>query len=200
VAATAAPPSIAPVTLTGRFVRLEPLSPGHTDALAAIAFDPAIFRWFPRRIDDRAALDAYVAEALAAHAAGTAIPFAIVAVDAGHVVGSTRFMNISVRDGRYEIGSTWIAAPWQRTAINSEAKLLMMTHAFETMGAHRVEFKTHANNARSRAAIERLGAQFEGIHRKHLLMPDGSMRDTAWYSIVDDEWPSVKARLAARLR
>ena len=193
------PMRIAPVILTGRFVRLEPLSVAHLDGLAAVAFSPGLWRWTSTRVGDRPALEAYVAEALAGATAGTAIPFATVALDSNRVAGSTRFANISARDGRMEIGWTWIAEPWQRTAVNTEAKLLMMTHAFETLGAHRVEYKTHARNATSRAAIERLGATFEGIHRKHLLMPDGTMRDTAWYSILDDEWPAVKARLAARL-
>jgi RimJ/RimL family protein N-acetyltransferase len=109
-------------------------------------------------------------------------------------------MNISARDGRLEIGSTWLAPRHQRTVANTEAKYLMLRHAFETLGATRVELKTHALNVKSRTAIERLGTQFEGIHRKHMLQPDGSRRDTAWYSILDDEWPAVKTRLESMLR
>jgi RimJ/RimL family protein N-acetyltransferase len=197
----AAPPfgPIAPVTLTGRFVRLEPLTAGHIDALAEFAYDPSLWLWTAGRVTDRASLAAYVDEALVAEANGTAIPFATVLRSENRVVGSTRFANISARDGRLEIGWTWIAVPHQRTPVNTEAKYLMLRHAFETLGAVRVELKTHARNARSRAAMERIGAKFEGIHRKHMLQPDGSRRDTAWYSILDDEWPEVKTNLEARL-
>ncbi len=116
------------------------------------------------------------------------------------VIGSTRYLNIAARDGRLEIlGATWIAVPHQRSAVNTEAKYLMLTHAFETLGATRVELKTHSKNEKSRNAILRIGAQFEGIHRKHMLQYDGTRRDTAWYSIVDDEWPAAKARLEGML-
>jgi len=189
-----------PVTLAGRIVRLEPLARAHLAALAEVAFEPSIFRWFTVTIATPADLTRWVDDALAAQAAGTALPFATVLLDGNRVVGSTRFMNIAARDGRYEIGSTWITPPLQRTGVNTEAKYLMLRHAFEALGARRVELKTHAKNAKSRAAIERLGAQFEGIHRNHMLMPDGSMRDTAWYSIIDSEWPAVKARLEGWLR
>lgn len=200
MAGTTEPLRIAPVTLTGRFVRLEPLTLAHVDALAAIAFDASIWRWMPLHVTDRDALRTWVGDALAAQQAGSALPFVTVRLGEERVVGSTRFMNIVPRDGRLEIGSTWIAAGHRRTMVNTEAKLLMLAHAFETLGATRVELKTHALNVQSRAAIERLGAQFEGIHRKHMLQPDGSRRDSAWYSIVDDEWPVVKARLTAMLR
>lgn len=188
------PAPIAPVTLSGRTIRLEPLALAHASALAAVA-DPALFRWYTIRIESPADMTRWVEDAIASHAAGTALPFAIVLADGDRAIGSTRFMNVSRYDGRYEIGSTWIAAGHQRTAANTEAKYLMLRHAFETLGARRVELKTHANNAQSRRAIERLGAQFEGTHRNHMLMYDGTMRDTAWYSIIDSEWPPVKARL-----
>jgi RimJ/RimL family protein N-acetyltransferase len=190
---------IAPVTLTGRFIRLEPLTAAHMDALAAFAYEPSLWAWTAGRVTDRASLAAYVDEALAGVANGTVIPFATVHLGENRVIGSTRFANISARDGRMEIGWTWVALPYQRTPVNTEAKYLMLRHAFETLGAVRVELKTHAKNARSRAAMERIGAQFEGIHRKHMLQPDGTRRDTAWYSIVDDEWPAVKARLELML-
>jgi RimJ/RimL family protein N-acetyltransferase len=190
------PLQVAPVTLTGRFVRLEPLTLAHGDALAAFAYEPSIWSWMPTRALDRGALDAWIAEALAAERAGTALPFATVLLAEKRVVGSTRFLNIAPRDGRMEIGATWIGAPYQRSAVNTEAKLLMLQHAFETLGATRVELKTHSENVKSRRAIERIGARFEGIHRKHMLHHDGSRRDTAWYSIVDDEWAAVKARLS----
>jgi len=199
VAGTTEPLRIAPVTLTGRFVRLEPLTPGHFDALAAIAFDESIWRWMPLRVTNQALLRGWVEAALGAQRAGTALPFATVRLDEERLVGSTRFMNIAPHDGRLEIGSTWLAADQRRTMVNTEAKYLMLAHAFEALGATRVELKTHALNVTSRTAIERLGAQFEGIHRKHMLQPDGTRRDTAWYSIVDEEWPAVKSRLAAML-
>lgn len=153
----------------------------------------------PTRALDRAALDAWIDEALAAGRAGTALPFATVLLAENRVVGSTRFLNISARDGRMEIGATWIGVPYQRSVVNTEAKLLMLRHAFETLGATRVELKTHSANVKSRRAIERLGATFEGTHRKHMLHNDGSRRDTVWYSILDDEWPALRARLEGML-
>jgi RimJ/RimL family protein N-acetyltransferase len=200
VPGTTTPLEIAPVTLTGRFVRLEPLTSGHVGALAAIAGEPTLWTWFTTRLNERDALEAYVSEALAAQRAGSALPFVTVLQATGDLIGSTRFMNISARDGRLEIGATWLAPRHQRTAANTEAKYLMLCHAFDALGATRVELKTHALNAKSRAAIERIGARFEGIHRKHMLQPDGSRRDTAWYSVVDDEWPAVKAHLESLLR
>jgi RimJ/RimL family protein N-acetyltransferase len=196
------PLKIAPVTLTGRFVRLEPLSEAHFDALAKYAYEPGIFRWYPVQANTPDALRAYIRSALDAQQAGTALPFATVRLndEGGEVVGSTRFMNISAADGRVEIGSTWIGLPHQRSVVNSEAKLLMLRHAFETLGALRVELKTHEKNEKSRNAMERIGAQYEGMHRNHSLMHDGTMRNTVWYSIIDTEWPAVKARLDAKIR
>ena len=196
------PLKIAPVTLTGRFVRLEPLAEAHIERLARYAFEPGMFRWFPVQANTREALGVNIRAALEAQKAGTALPFATVRLndEGGEVVGSTRFMNISVVDGRMEIGATWIGLPHQRSVVNSEAKLLMLRHAFETLGALRVELKTHEKNEQSRRAIERLGAQYEGMHRNHTLMHDGTMRNTVWYSIIDSEWPAVKARLEAKIR
>ena len=188
-----------PVTLTGRTIRLEPLTTAHLPALAGIAADAAIFRWFNLRLSLPEDMANWVDDALAAQAAGTALPFATVLRHGNQVVGSTRFMNISVPDGRYEIGSTWLAESAQRTAANTEAKYLMLRYAFETLGARRVELKTHVRNDKSRKAIERLGAVFEGTHRNHMLMPDGTMRDTVWYSIIDSEWPAVRSRLESWL-
>lgn len=193
------PLQVAPVTLTGRFVRLEPLSSAHVSALAQFAYEPSIWTWMPTMVSDRVSLAAWVEEALAGERAGTALPFATVLVAQDLVVGSTRFLNIAARDGRLEIGATWIATPHQRSVVNTEAKYLMLTHAFETLGATRVELKTHSKNLKSRRAIERIGAVFEGTHRKHMLHQDGSRRDTAWYSIVDDEWETVRAALEAAL-
>jgi N-acetyltransferase len=199
MAGIATPLKIAPVTLTGRFVRLEPLARGHTDALAAFAYDRALWEWTPTQPLDRAGLEQWVEEALGAERAGTALPFATVLLAENRVVGSTRYLNIAARDGRMEIGATVVAVAHQRSVVNTEAKYLMLAHAFETLGATRVELKTHSGNEKSRRAIERIGAQFEGIHRKHMLHHDGSRRNTAWYSIVDDEWPAVKARLETML-
>lgn len=196
---TTEPLVIAPVTLAGRFVRLEPLALAHGADLAAISGDPSLWEWFAGRLDDRAAVDAFVADALAAQRAGTALPFVTRLAGSGEVIGSTRFMNISPKDGRLEIGATWLSRAHQRTGANTEAKYLMLCHAFDVLEATRLELKTHALNVQSRTAIERLGAKFEGIHRKHMLQPDGSRRDTAWYSIVDDDWPAVKARLESFL-
>jgi RimJ/RimL family protein N-acetyltransferase len=189
------PLKIAPVTLTGRFVRLEPLTRGHAEALAKFAYEPSLWTWMPTRALDRQGLDAWIDEALVAERNGTALPFATVLRAGNLPVGSTRFLNIAARDGRMEIGATWIGGPHQRSVVNTEAKLLMLQHAFETLGATRVELKTHSENVKSRRAIERIGAVFEGIHRKHMLHNDGSRRDTAWYSILDDEWAGIKARL-----
>jgi RimJ/RimL family protein N-acetyltransferase len=199
VTGIATPLQIAPVVLTGRFVRLEPLKPEHVDELERFAYDPSLWNWMPTRVLDRPALDAWVEEALAGERNGTALPFATVIAAERLVVGTTRFLNISARDGRMEIGATWIATPYQRSVVNTEAKLLMMRHAFETLGATRVELKTHAQNEKSRRAIERIGATFEGTHRKHMLHNDGSRRDTVWYSILDDEWPAVKLKLEGML-
>lgn len=193
------PAPLEPVTLTGETIRLEPMTRAHLDALAEVAFEPDIFRWYTISMHTRADLERWVESALKAHADGTALPFVTVQLSDGRAIGSTRFMNVSTYDGRYEIGSTWLAPAWQQTGANTEAKYLMLRHAFELLGARRVELKTHENNDKSRAAIERLGAVFEGTHRNHMLMPDGSMRHTAWYSIIDTEWPAVKARLEARL-
>jgi RimJ/RimL family protein N-acetyltransferase len=191
------PLKIAPVTLTGRFVRLEPLTRDHVDAMAKWAYDAELWKWTSMLPLDRASLDRWVEDGLAGEREGTALPFATVLTAENRVVGTTRFLNIAARDGRMEIGATVVAPAYQRSVVNTEAKLLMLTHAFETLGATRVELKTHKHNEKSRRAIERIGAQFEGIHRKHMLHHDGSRRDTAWYSIVDDEWPAVKTRLEA---
>jgi RimJ/RimL family protein N-acetyltransferase len=199
VAGILTPLKIAPVTLTGRFVCLEPLTRDHIDALDQFAYEPSIWTWMPKAVTDRASLAEWVDEALEAQKAGTALPFATVLLAENRVVGSTRYLNISARDGRMEIGATWIDAAHQRSVVNTEAKLLMLQHAFETLGATRIEFKTHASNEKSRKAIERIGGVFEGTHRKHMLHQDGSRRDSVWYSIVDDEWPEVKIRLQGRL-
>jgi RimJ/RimL family protein N-acetyltransferase len=142
---------------------------------------------------------AYIQAALQAQAAGTALPFATIERASEQVIGSTRFMNIDVPNRRVEIGSTWIARPWQRSFVNTEAKFLMLRHAFEVLGCIRVELKTDALNERSRNAILRIGAREEGILRKHIVTWTGRVRDTVYFSILDDEWPRVKADLEAKL-
>jgi RimJ/RimL family protein N-acetyltransferase len=204
------------VTLPGRFVRLEPLAREHGPALAAAAaVDRSTFAytWVPDGEDGAAA---YVDDALAEEATGNHLPFAVVRLDGprrDEVVGSTRFIDTAPwrwapayperqRTGvpdTVEIGHTWLGASAQRTAVNTEAKLLLLTHAFETWGVYRVRLKTDARNDRSRAAITRLGAQFDGVLRAHQPGADGTVRDTATFSIVADEWPTVRAGLQRRL-
>lgn len=187
-----------PPTLQGAIVRLEPLAPAHADGLWDAAHDPRTWRWLtPRQPETRAAFDAWLAEALAAAAAHAEIP--LVTITEGRVVGSTRFLALRPEHRSVEIGWTWLHPDAWGTGVNVEAKLLMLTHAFEVWGCRRVELKTDALNGRSRRAMEALGATFEGIHRQHLLVRDGENRDTAWYSILDREWPAVRTLLRERL-
>ena len=188
-----------PVTLEGAHVRLEPLTRAHLDALAEVVLDPDLWIWTASTVRTRDDLAAYVETALAGQADGTALPFATVDRASGRVVGSTRFGNYVAAHRRVEIGWTFVAPPWQRTAVNTEAKLLMMAHAFDTLGLTRVEWKTDALNARSRAAILRLGAIEEGTLRSHMVVRDGRLRDTVYFSVTADEWPAVRDRLTARL-
>lgn len=190
---------IEPVTLEGRGVRLEPLSESHHSGLCEIGLDPELWELIPYRVGTREEMLAYVRSALAAQRAGTALPFATVHRDSGRVVGSTRFLNIDSANRRVEIGSTFLGGPWQRTAVNTEAKYLMLRHAFETLGTIRVELKTDSLNGRSRTAIRRLGAQEEGILRNHMVTWSGRIRHTVYFSITDAEWPSVKSRLEEML-
>lgn len=188
-----------PVTLAGRHVRLEPLSPEHLPALCEVGLDPELWRWTLSVIRTPEEMRAYVETALRERDAGRALPFATVDAASGRAVGSTRFGNASEADGRVEIGWTWLGRAWQRTPANTEAKYLMLRHAFETLGCVRVEFKTDALNERSRAAILRLGAVEEGVLRKHMRSQGGRMRDSVYFSILDDEWPAVRAGLEAKL-
>ena len=190
---------IRPVVLEGRHIRLEPLSLAHLDRLTDVGLEPELWEFTPGRVLSRSGMQRYIEEALARQRDGVALPFATVDKSENAAVGSTRYESISRENHRVEIGWTWIAPPWQRSAVNTEAKYLMLTHAFETLGCVRVELKTDALNERSRAAIKRIGAREEGILRKHLLMPEGRYRDTAYYSILDSEWDDVKAALEAKL-
>jgi N-acetyltransferase len=190
---------LTPVVLQGRTIRLEPLGLHHLDGLVAVGLDPSLWAITQSRVESAADMRAYVEEALAEQRAGTALPFATVEQASDTIVGSTRFANVSHEHRRVEIGWTWIAPRWQRTAVNTEAKYLMLRHAFETMGARRVELKTSTINTRSRQAMLRIGATEEGTLRQHMIRPDGSSRDSVYYSILDGEWPAVEARLRAML-
>ena len=188
-----------PVTLTGEHVRLVPLERDHVDALWDVADDERLWRWIPFPVRSRSDLEAYVDLALEGRAAGSMLPFVTTEAATGRVVGSSRFGNIVPADYRVEIGWTWVGVPWQRSAINSEAKLLMLDHAFGTWHCHRVEFKTDSLNEQSRAGLLGIGATFEGIFRNHMVTHTGRMRHSAWYSITDDDWPDVRGRLVDRL-
>lgn len=185
--------------LEGRHVVLEPLEESHLPGLAAAGSDPDLWRWTTQVVDTPEAMALYVAAALVEREEGRSIPFAQVERATGRVVGSTRFGNLSPEHRRVEIGWTWIAAPWQRTAINTEAKRLLLGHAFDTLGCIRVELKTDARNERSRRAILRLGATEEGTLRHHMITGTGRIRDTVYFSILREEWPGVRERLDARL-
>jgi RimJ/RimL family protein N-acetyltransferase len=185
-------------TLEGRIVRLEPLRTEHEEGLWVASRDPRTWRWLSvAQPQSREEWHAFVAQALAAGAAGTEIPLVTIRDDA--VVGSTRFLALRPEHLSVEIGWTWLHPSAWSTGANVEAKLLQLRHAFETWGCRRVELKTDALNERSRGALEALGASFEGIHRKHMLVRGGENRDSAWYAVTDDEWLAVRARLEARL-
>jgi len=179
-------------------VRLEPLSERHRDGLAAaIAADPAAFP-LAGPVSGGSTLEAWIAQAEAEAAAGARLPFAV--LSDGVVAGSSSYLDIAPADGRIEIGSTWYGAPWRGTHVNPAAKLLLLRHAFETLGATRVAIKTDARNEHSRRAIARAGGTFEGILRKHSRRADGpGLRDVAMFSVIDDDWPRVEALLEERL-
>lgn len=192
-------PWVRPVTLEGRIVRLEPLSRAHLDGLAEVAFDPAIWRWTIARPTDRAGLEAWLEAALAAAESGAELPFATVDVATGRPIGSTRFLSIAPEHRRLEIGWTWVAPAWQRRGANQEAKYLQLRHAFDDLGANRVEFKTDSRNEKANPALASIGATFEGTFRNHIIMPDGPLRHSNYYSVVVEDWPRVKAALEERL-
>lgn len=190
---------VAPVVLDGQHVRLEPLSEDHLEGLAAVGLDEELWRWIPAPVRTVEEMAAYIAIALREQRQGVSLPFALVERQTGRPIGSTRYGNIDRTHHRVEIGWTWVAREWQRTAINTEAKYLLLKHGFETLGCIRVELKTDSLNERSRAAILRIGAREEGIFRNHMITASGRIRHTVYFSIVDSEWPAVKARLGARL-
>ena len=187
--------NIEPVTLTGDRVVLEPLSIDHHGELCDVGLEPELWRWTITEVLTPEDMRAYMQTALQWQKEGTALPFVTIEKRSGRVVGSTRFMNIDKPHRRVEIGSTWISKPWQRTAVNTEAKYLMLRHAFETLGCIRVELKTDSLNEKSRNAMLRMGAKEEGIFRNHMICYGGRIRHSAWYSVIDSEWPEVKSRL-----
>jgi RimJ/RimL family protein N-acetyltransferase len=196
----AAEMTVTPVTLEGLHVRLEPLSETHLDGLAQVGLDEELWRWIPTAVRTRDDMLAYIQLALNEKERGVSLPFAIMEKATSRAIGSTRYGNIERTHHRVEIGWTWVAVPWQRTPINTEAKYLLLRHAFESLGCMRVELKTDSLNERSRAAILRIGAREEGLFRNHMITASGRRRHTVYFSIIDSEWPAVKARLEANLR
>lgn len=184
-----------PVTLTGPAVSLIPLTLEHVDALAQVGLEAPLWRWQPQPIVDVDGMRAYVRTALADQERGLALPFAIVDRASGRIIGSTRYMDVALAHRRLEIGATWITGAHQRTGANTDAKRLLLAHAFETLGLQKVVLKTEVLNEQSRKAIARLGAVEEGVFRKHLIAASGRSRDMVYFSILDTEWPAVKARL-----
>ena len=189
-------------TLEGSHVRLEQLRPDHAPMLWEIAKDHLgdLFRWIPYKLESLTEFKEFNARVLGEQERGLSIPFATFQREPNQIVGTTRYMNMDLPNRKVEIGSTWIAPQWQRTVINTEAKYLMLRHAFEVWSCVRVELKTDALNQRSRNAILRLGAKEEGTLRKHLLTWNGRQRDSVYFSILDTEWPQVKAQLESKLR
>ena len=190
---------VEPVTLEGRHVRLEPLSQAHHGDLSAVGLEESLWRWIPTPVRTPEEMSAYIATALDEQARGVSLPFALIEKAGNRAIGSTRYGNIDRMNHRVEIGWTWVAPAWQRTAVNTEAKYLLLKHAFETLGCIRVELKTDSLNERSRAAILRIGAREEGTFRNHMITASGRIRHTDYFSILDSEWPDVKSRLQAVL-
>jgi N-acetyltransferase len=187
------------LTLEGQHVRLEPLRMEHHARLCEVGLDEDLWRWIPFPVRTPEEMRAYIETALADEAAGVSLPFATVEKASGLVVGSTRYGNIDGVNRHVEIGWTWIGRDWQRTFVNTEAKYLMLRHAFETLNCHRVEFKTDSLNERSRNAILRLGAKEEGTFRNHIITHNGRLRHSVYFSIIDSEWPQVKAFLEEKI-
>lgn len=181
-------------------MRLEPLSEAHLSELLPQAQDETIWRYLPYgMLNTKERLLAHIQEMLAQQAVGQTVPFVVCHLPTGLAAGMTRYMEIRPAHRGLEIGGTWYGVAFQRTAVNTEAKLLLLTHAFEILGCIRVQLKTDSRNERSQRAIERLGAVREGVLRQHVIMPDGYVRDTIYYSILDREWPAVKAGLLDKL-
>jgi len=190
---------VSPVTLEGRHVRLEPLSQAHHADLSAVGLAEELWRWIPTPVRTPQEMSGYIQTALDEQARGVSLPFALIEKAGNRAIGSTRYGNIDRTHHRVEIGWTWVAPAWQRTAANTEAKYLLLKHAFETLSCIRVELKTDSLNERSRAAILRIGAREEGTFRNHMITASGRIRHTVYFSILDSEWPEVKSHLQSRL-
>lgn len=192
---------LTPVTLEGSVVRLEPMALSHLAPLSEVAFDEALWRYSPTPpVRNPAELKDYIQSALSDAASGLALPFVTVHLASGQAIGSTRFGSYVPEHRRVEIGWTWIARPWQRSAVNTETKYLMLGYAFEVLECIRVEFKTDDRNEQSRRALARLGAREEGRFRNHMITAGGEVRHTVWYSITVEEWPAIRTRLEDSLR
>ena len=192
--------ALGPVTLTGRHLRLEPMRAGHAPALLEAGRDPEIWAWMPARPTTRAAMEAWLQKAMNAESQGREYPFVVVRLADDRIIGSTRYLAVEEEDRTVEIGWTWYSPDAWGGVVNPEAKYLLMRHAFEDWHAIRVALKTDVKNLRSQAAIRKLGARYEGTLRNQRIRPDGSYRDTVIFSVIESEWPSVKAKLEQRLR
>jgi N-acetyltransferase len=187
-----------PITLEGKVVRLVPLSEAHAPGLAEVGLHPEIWRhMLYGNVDSEEKLLLFVRDLLGRQAQGTDLPFTVLYRETGKPVGCTRYLSIDKRNRAVEVGGTWYGAEFQRTAVNTECKYLLLGQAFEAWDCIRVQLKTDLNNVRSQAAIERIGAVKEGVLRNHMIRPDGTVRDSVIYSVIDSEWPQVKARLEA---
>ncbi len=190
---------VEPVVLEGKYARLEPMRFDHFPALCEVGLEPSLWKWTANVVESEADLERYVRTALADRDRGAALPFVTIDKATNTIVGSTRFGNIDTTHRKAEIGWTWINPKWQRTRVNTEAKLLMLTHAFEEWGCMRVELKTDSNNKQSRDAMTRLGAKEEGTMRNHMITETGRSRDSVYFSIIESEWEAVKADLNSKL-
>jgi N-acetyltransferase len=187
---------VKPVILTGKYVRLEPMTEAHVPGLAAIGLDDSIWKhMLYGEMRSEADMRTWVRGVLS----GSDAPFVAIQLASGRVAGATRYLNIAPEHRGLEIGGTWYGIEFQRTVVNTECKYLLLMHAFETLGCIRVQLKTDSRNERSQRAIERLGAKHEGVLRNHMILPDGRFRNSVYYSIIDTEWPEVKARLEEML-
>jgi RimJ/RimL family protein N-acetyltransferase len=188
-----------PVTLSGAHATLEPLAPAHAAELARAAADGELWRLWYTSVPRPEGVAQEIARRLGLQQAGSMLPFSVREHASGELVGMTTYMNVDAANRRVEIGSTWYAARVQRSALNTECKLMLLRHAFDELGCVAVEFRTHFMNRQSRQAIERLGAKLDGVLRSHMLLPNGTLRDTAVYSVIAAEWPAVRTNLEWQL-
>jgi RimJ/RimL family protein N-acetyltransferase len=191
--------NLAPIVLSGKLAKLEPLAAAHLDGLRDAATDGQLWELWYTSVPPPDRMEAEIARRLTLQSAGSMLPFTIRRNDTGAICGMTTYMNIDATHHRLEIGSTWTAASAQRSGVNTECKLMLLTHAFETLECIAVEFRTHWMNQQSRAAIARLGAKQDGVLRNHMRMEDGSLRDTVVFSIIASEWPTVRRHLQHKL-